>query len=145
MKRYRLGLVCFLVLFLFGCEERTRENTNPESTVVSGITRILMHETNSFTFLVERADTHKVGQLRIYASKTTLFSDLKEDEPIRVEYRCRSSSRNEYYQCKSIPADFSIWSTHPAELTIHLHSTKEVDGGGWNHGKFGQGSTTVIQ
>ena len=30
-------------------------------------------------------------------------------------------------------------------LEIHIHSVKDVEGASWNHGKFGSGSTTVIQ
>jgi hypothetical protein len=30
-------------------------------------------------------------------------------------------------------------------LDIHIHNLDEIQGGGWNHGKFGRGKTQVIE
>ena len=30
-------------------------------------------------------------------------------------------------------------------VEIHIHAAKDVNGGGWNHGKFGSGQTNVIE
>ncbi len=30
-------------------------------------------------------------------------------------------------------------------LEIHISSEKDIEGGGWNHGKFGRGQTSVIK
>lgn len=37
-------------------------------------------------------------------------------------------------------------ATEPNEITIefHLPSAESIEGGGWNHGKFGRGTTQVI-
>ena len=111
-----------------------------ELTKVSGISRILMHEPGHYTFLVEHS-SGKVGQLEIHTGNVavTMLRDLELDEPTRIEILCRGRS------CKPLPKDFSTWRMYPSTLTIHLSSTKDVDGAGWNHGKFGRGQTVVIQ
>lgn len=138
-------LFCFLTISLIGCSTNATEKVEPTS--VSGITRVFMHEPGYFTFLVENTDSKKVSQLRVktYRDDTVLMEDLEEGQPIRVEYSCGNNHRSEFYQCKSIPPNFSNWNVYAKKLTIHLHSVKEIDGAGWNHGKFGRGQTTVVQ
>jgi len=121
-----------------GCDNKPEKI---ESTIVSGITRVLMHERGHFTFLVQHKNHKKLGQLeaKVSASNVKIFEDLRDDETIRVEYFC--PSRN----CKPVPVSFSIWSIKPSLLIIHIHSEKEINGAGWNHGKSGSGSTVVIE
>ena len=140
---FAIILVCFLITSLISCATK---NDKVEPTHVSGITRIFMHEPGNFTFLIEHNDSKKVGQLRVetYRDHTTIVEDLQENQSVSVEYSCGLNSE-ELYQCKSIPSNFSNWNVGAIKLTIHIHSVKEIDGAGWNHGKFGSGSTTVIQ
>jgi len=137
-------VLSFLTISLVGCSTGVAEKIEP--TTVSGITRVFMHEPGHFTFLVKHADGKKVGQLRVetYRDYTNIVEDLEENQSISVEYSC-GSHRNEFYQCKSIPPNFSNWNVRAMKLTIHLHSVKEMDGAGWNHGKFGSGQTVVVQ
>lgn len=137
-------LLSFLTIALIGCSTNATEKVEP--TTVSGITRVFMHEPGNFTFLVEHGDNKKVGQLRVDAHRddTTIVVDLQENQTISVEYSC-GKYRDQFYQCKSIPPNFSNWNVRAMKLTIHLHSVKELDGAGWNHGKFGSGQTTVVQ
>lgn len=145
MKNCFAGIVsCFLTIFLIGCSTNTTKKVEPTS--VSGITRVFMHEPGYFTFLVENTDSKKVGQLRIKTNidNVIIMKDLDEGQSIQIEYSC-GKFQNEMYQCKSIPPNFSNWNVYALKLTIHLHSVKELDGAGWNHGKFGSGQTVVVQ
>lgn len=139
-----LASCCFLTISLIGCSTNATEKVEPTS--VSGITRVFMHEPGHFTFLVENTDSKKIGQLRVqtYRDDTIIREDLEDGQSIRVEYSC-GKYQKEFYQCKSIPPNFSNWTVHARKLTIHLHSVKEIDGAGWNHGKFGRGQTIVVQ
>src|SRR3989344_6882557 len=134
----------FLTISLTGCSTNTTEKVTP--TTVSGITRVFMHEPGYFTFLVEHNDSKKVGQLRVrtYIDDTDIVYDLQENQPVSVEYSC-GSHQNRLYQCKPIPQNFSNWTVWAMKLKIHLHSIKEIDGAGWNHGKFGSGQTIVVR
>jgi len=117
-----------------------------EPTTVSGITRVLMHEPDHFTFLVPNTNNKKLGQLRIrtYQNQTTIVTDLQDNESIKIQYLC--GNLRVAWSCESIPQDFSTWNVDFAsQLIIHLHSAKDIDGAGWNHGKFGSGNTTVVQ
>jgi hypothetical protein len=131
----------FLTISFVGCSTKI-----VKSTVVSGITRVFMHEPGHFTFIVQNTETKILGQLRVevYSDQVTMLEDLRDDESVRVEYFC-GFHREQPKQCKPIPTDFSNWNLHASQLTIHLHSAKELDGGGWNHGKFGRGQTVVVQ
>ena len=135
-------LFCFLTISLIGCTYNGFGNV--ESTTVSGITRVFMHEPGYFTFLVEHGDSKKIGQLRVKTinDTTTIVEDLQENQTISIEY---FSTQDPFLQSKSIPPDFSNWDVQAMKLTIHLHSVKEIDGAGWNHGKFGRGQTIVVQ
>ena len=147
MRRYIVALFTALTaVFVAGCGDGLRP-VSP--TVVSGITRVFMHEPGRFTFIVQHAEADtltKLGQLRIqvYRNYVTMLEDLKDDEPIRIEYSC-GTRHNNPRQCKPIPVGFSNWNLHASQLTIHLHSAQELDGGGWNHGKHGRGQTVVVQ
>jgi hypothetical protein len=148
-KQNFVGLLFgFLTIFLAGCATTATEKVEP--TVVSGISRVFMHEPGNFTFLVEHIDTKKLGQLRVstYGNYVTIVEDLSEDQPISVVYSCSKytgQSDEKSYQCRTVPSNFSNWNVRAGRLTIHLHSAKEIDGAGWNHGKFGRGQTVVVQ
>lgn len=127
-----IGLL--LILMCTGCSSRT------EQVVTLNIdSRILMHERDNYTFFVHFESTQEVGQLNIRSDQnsTKILTDLKEGEPDRIQYKCRCDHH--------IPEKFSVWSTGAESLVIHLHSLTEVNGAGWNHGKFGSGQTTVIE
>lgn len=143
MKIYLAGLalLCFLIISLLVYADTIER---AELMSVSGISRVFMHEPGCFTFLVKNTDSKKVGQLRVCSNENNVIisEDLEESQSIRVEYSCRPYHHNE---CNPISSDSSNWNVRTARLTIHLHSVKEIDGAGWNHGKFGSGQTVVVQ
>ena len=106
-----------------------------------------MHQPSEYTFFVKKAD-NKIGRLRINMRdeiNITIIEDLQPNEPVRVEYLCGKGVEHPQ-SCRPIPDSFSYWRVYSAsKLTIHLHSVKEIDGAGWNHGKNGRGMTTVVE
>jgi len=147
MEIRKLFLVAAISFVFVGCnEDKKTEIVKP--TVVSGIVRVLMHNLGSYTFLVKQADK-KIGQLSIHANvqRVHLVEDLTDKEPMRIEIVCGwwNSDRDNQYTCKPIPQTFSYWSISANQLVIHLHSVRQIDGAGWNHGKFGRGTTIVVE
>jgi len=65
------------------------------------------------------------------------------------------------YITKDVPIEQSMWVSYEIlhgsfsqpdpclmKLEIHIHSVKsvkDIDGAGWNHGKFGNGETSVVE
>lgn len=140
-------IVCgFLSLLIFlGCKQPVTQEPSPTS--VTNIAQILMHEQGFFTFLVQREDGG-VGRLIIRVvnpyekNRIIILRDTTENEPIKVEYKCDIGNP---IQCREVPTNFSVWCVNASSLTIHLHSAKEINGAGWNHGKFGQGQVTNLE
>lgn len=117
----------------------------PGPTVVSTVSQVLMNEPDSFTFLVDLEDS-QVGQLHLYLGMPKnkvpikIFRDLKADQQISISYLC-----GENETCQPLPKNFSLWRVNANHLVIHLHSDDEINGAGWNHGKYGKGQTEVIR
>jgi len=61
--------------------------------------------------------------------KIKIFYDVPKDEKMYLEYQKKCSGGNL----------LMAW------MEIHIHSIDEINGGGWNRGKFGKGQTNVIQ
>ena len=37
------------------------------------------------------------------------------------------------------------WVEDTLDVNIHIHSLEDLNGAGWNHGKFGKGNTVPIE
>lgn len=134
----------------FHTELGSKNKEPPKTITVSGITRVFMHEPGRYSFLVEHNQHGKVGHLHTlttcseYANIQILKDLPNPEDPIWIEILCGCSPV--YRTCKQIPPNFSFWEISQfGKLTIHLHSTKQVNGSGWNHGKFGSGTTVVVE
>ena len=113
-------------------------------TVIRNVQRIFMHEKGRYTALVKNSNTNKIGRLAIVIYNDLnlmMFEDVPENEQIWIEYYCGYPD----YNCKEIPANFSFWKIYPEKVIMHLHSAKEINGAGWNHGKYGRGQSVVIE
>lgn len=131
-----------LSLFVISCEKKQEIDKRPyKPTIVKNIVRVMMHEWNDFTFLVQHPDSRKIGQLKVTTRVVTILTDKNSEELVSVEYECWRRS------CKEIPKNFSVWFINSAKLTVHLHSVKEINGAGWNSGvKPPQsGQTTILE
>ena len=138
MKNTLSYMVFFLALFLVACGD---DQVQEKSTRVSGISNVLMHEPNNFTFLVPNGG-NKIGQLRINVysrNNVRLIRDLKEDELIHIEIFCPASMGG-LKACSPIPVEFYNWNIDARELIIHLHSAKEINGAG---GQRSSGKSTT--
>lgn len=127
-----LSLIClmvFLVVMIPACSQLPP----PEVETLQGITRIMMHSPNKYTFFARR-DSQPEQLMHIFTVQTTsgisIFDDVHPEEMCWIRFLRYDMGANRHYLNK---------------LEIHLHSVKEINGAGWDHGKHGSGQTTVLE
>ncbi len=100
---------------------------------VENVTRVLMHEPSRYTLLTAlpdgRIEQHTYGGYGLCYKPPDLYHDVPPDKPIWAELR---EANDGCTPCTYV-------------ASIHLHSVEEINGAGWNHGKFGNGQTTVVE
>lgn len=128
-----------------------------EKVVVKNVVRIFMHEPLRYSFLVQENETNVLNLV-------SLPHDIKiGKEPIEIsDVPLCAANGNSLYRIQNVkfvadvPDGEFMWATamlsgrtdmHPSVhlLEIHIHSPNDIDGAGWNHGKFGSGSTQVVK
>ena len=98
-----------------------------ETGKISGITRIMMSDPNRYVYFV--SDVPKPQVLQMGALPDIIYDAPKESN-MWVDYVCNKRRDGRVDSCRYI---------------IHLHSVRELEGGAWNHGKFGQGQNVVLE
>jgi len=88
--------------------------------------RVFLNESNRFTFIVDGVPREIMVW---YTSHIKIFYDVPPGEPMYYESQKKCKQGNVKYEY----------------LYIHIHSVKDIGGGGWNHGKFGRGNTSVLE
>ena len=89
--------------------------------------RVFMNESHRFTFLTD-------GRL-----KEVRVNNFPADVKIVYDILPGESMFYSYQQYCSGGTTMTKW------LEIHVRSVNDINGGSWNHGKFGKGQTNVIQ
>lgn len=123
------GVIALFVLLILGCS-----TSRTEPVRIDNVSRVMMHERGRYTLMVEEPDgrisLRSFGGSPCFYPETVLFHDVPEGDPMWATYRTVSRS------CEN-PCE---------ELTeLHVHSAEDINGAGWNHGKFGSGQTTVVE
>lgn len=133
-EKFFAGVVSILFpLLIAGCERTVTIKQ------IENVERIFWHEGDKYSVLVKNDDN---------TYKTVRFPN----------YQCGSIRDGDgVIIVADVPGDQKMWvSTVVQEednirpycferLTIHIHSPHDIDGGGWDHGKFGRGQTSVIE
>ena len=126
MRMILFAIGVSLLFGLSGCGEPTEDR-------IENVVAVYMHEVDHYSVAV--ADSNSASS--------------------RVEIAYLSGQYNSRGRVKifrDVPAGKMMWvrrvrlndmDSH-VELEIHIHSTADIQGGGWNHGKFGSGQTVVI-
>ena len=121
--KYGFILLIVSIFVLCGCSKTV---ITYETFVVD---KIFMNSPNSFTFWTKN-DDNSVTQRFIGENyiNVKIKLDVKKGNKSYVFYHTESTWSNDYYT-----------------VVIHMSDMNEMDGAGWNHGKFGRGQTTVLQ
>ena len=98
---------------------------------LDNVVRVLMHQPGEYSIITKGigADSADLPMQYIRSHHTSLRQDVASKKSMWVEY--------------FPPAGEPSYAMD--SLVIHLHSAEEINGAGWNHGKFGSGQTVVIE
>jgi len=120
MKRYILFIALLSVCFLAAC------SYEKEPVTVENVKRVFMHEEKHYSFLY--ASPNNPNELQGFTLREVIrvkiITDVSPEEDIWLKYTEFGSSY---------------------DLELHLHSAEDINGAGWNHGKFGSGQTVVVE
>lgn len=108
-----------------GCDQ----NNTPQIVKYPHVERVFMHDPGCYSFLYKDETS---GQLYSISKNTFRSSEY------RARYKLIPDVKKEDFCWAEVDMNNYI-------ITIHIHDASEVSGGGWNHGKFGSGSTTPIE
>ena len=99
------------------------------------IEKVLYHEHSKYSVLVKNGKNLNV--LGIPTGQLVQDLDRREKMYIERPYsEYRGFRTGKIY--RSYPDSRAVWY-------IHIHDPDEIGAGGWDHGKFGKGQTTVIE
>ncbi|MFA5838452.1 MAG: hypothetical protein WC849_00740 [Candidatus Paceibacterota bacterium] len=116
-----------VLVFFCGCGSSiTKEN---EKTQI--VERIFMHEPTEYSFMYFKPNTNelKTATYGIESEYLKIISDVKPENKPWFYYAEFNGHNQPSYRV----------------LIIHIRNVSDIQGGGWNHGKFGRGQTVVIQ
>jgi hypothetical protein len=133
MSKYRSSFIAALVAVLFigiclfclsSCDN------GPKQEKIENVVRIFMHEPGHYSLMIQLSGSISATMRTVNLSgcEPKFIMDAPKDGEmwVYIEYpRLENDNRG--------IADF------------HIHSENDIDGGGWNHGKFGSGQTQVIR
>ena len=134
MKGMRVFFIMSIgVLILTGCTSGPKPPA--EERKIENVVRVLMHQPKDYTIFSEPKNLDgPLDEERLRnCSKVHIFLDVPADKPMFALVTL------DYWD------GIEEWKPYPAKLELHLHSATDINGAGWNHGKHGSGTTTVVQ
>lgn len=126
MKRlWLIGLV------LVACSGDTREEMR-----ITNVVRVYMHQPCQYTFDIQVPESKEISSRTFY----NMCGNMSI--PVR--------------RIADVPANLPMWvkytrwnrgcvGTIDQNFEIHLHSVTDINGAGWDHGKGGYGTTTIVE
>lgn len=127
----RYGILVFVMLFFYGCEKAV---VVPREDIVSNMVRVFMHDRSTYTLLVKNPNFDEL-EMKCYHWVERIR--IKMDVPLEQAM---------WAQVFWVPYG-DAWPNVKVikEIIIHIHSEKNIEGGAWDHGKLGRGTTNVIE
>lgn len=134
----RSFLVAILAMSLCASACTSKEECLSKSHNIEHVARVFMHEPGVYSIMVENPATHELSMVEEFPGsalsltkfRATVIADVLKGDGIWA--------RNEaVYDADKRSCDHHI--------TIHIHSITDINAAGWNHGKFGSGTTTVVE
>ena len=114
--------ILFVVALLAGCSDIIEHNHT------DNIVSVYYHERNDYSVGIVNGD-----QLYIRRLPPSAHVDIFMDAPSKDEM---------WYECEHTRDRWNGATT--GGCVIHIYDADDITGGGWNHGKFGSGTTTRI-
>lgn len=124
-------IIIIMSIFCFGLSTCIPENTGV--IVKIEFIRVFMHEPHHYSILSEKNTELQEIEIDCYGDRPRIFKDILDNEPMYLTAKL-FRAKNWMY-----PTDRYL------NVEIHIHSEKDMNGAGWNHGKFGKGDTTILE
>jgi len=119
----------FALVMMFTLLSCCDQKNTPNIVKYPRVERVFMHDPGEYSFLYKDESSGQlisinknIFKAKAYSAKYVLIPDVNNDDFCWAEVDMNNSI-----------------------ITIHIHDSSEIAGGGWNHGKFGSGSTTPIE
>jgi len=133
MKKVVL-LLFWLAVVLTGCGDPVVHEEK-----VDNVVRVFWHEHSSYSVMFKDPVTGGL-HMRSFPKNICLRSGsagiaIHDDIPLGEKMWVYAKIKRE---------DFGDISPCIESLDIHIHSERNIEGGGWSHGKFGSGQTAVL-
>jgi hypothetical protein len=103
-----------------------------EEVVVKDIVGISHHERDLYTFRIQTDGSQEISRQTInFWNKPREIADVPIGKKMWVKYTLREIHG----------------VSQPVKINgeIHFRNVKDIQGGGWDHGKHGRGTTTVLE
>lgn len=121
-------LVISLPAILAGCGPLPPDR----EIVIKDIVQVSHHERDLYTFRIQEGSSPELERVTIYfKGKPREIMDVPLGQKMWVKYTARW--------------EFGMNAPTKINGEIHFHSVKDIQGGGWDHGKHGRGTTTVLE
>ncbi len=114
------------LLFVSGC---SGSQTPPEKTgeeKIVNVLRIFMHTPNTYSVMMPGPQDSEIKLVTLPYAPARFFVDVPVDEHMWVLVGKKSYG-------------------FPSVIEFHIHSQKDIEGAGWNHGKGGSGQTIIVE
>jgi hypothetical protein len=137
----KLFLATIAAILLTSCGDKTIKSI----IRIENVERVLENERGHYVLYARHDSHYMLDRYEICVKPSTDYSacyvpakmvtDVAKNEPMWAEVGL-------FYESDRVTPE--NW-TNAGNLIIHLHTAKEINGGGWDHGKFGNGQTTVVE
>ena len=122
------GIIAFVIIMII--HDCHKPEGFDESERLVYVDKVFMGEPHDYTFITAHEDkTTTVWRVKSYFTDFQIFYDVPKNERMYVKYRKEWKDGGSNYKY----------------LYIHIHEMKDIEGGGWNHGKFGTGRTQLVE
>ncbi len=133
MKR-KIGILLVLCAVISGCASQPFEER------VDDVVRVFWHERGRYSFHIQKDSSSEIEVYPADSGTIKIIADVPTDQKMWMYVRgysdggwsCTGYNGEHHGRCYGV-------------FEIHVHSEQDIEGGGWNHGKFGSGNTVVIR
>ena len=101
----------------------------PPDRKVEHVRRVFMHDPEQYSVMVV-GDTAEMKLLYLGRCSAKFVTDVPKDSDMWLFMHWTPPS--------------STSGINSCDVVFHIHATEDVNGAGWNHGKFGSGMTNVV-
>lgn len=124
-------IIIFLIFLFSGCGVKTKFYE------FEYVERVFKNDTKHYSILYKTdIESNMLQEKHFYTiEKLYIYTDVPIDKPMWI----RGTHR--VFEVLGEEDGNGVW----AVLEIHIHSPQDIGGGGWNHGKFGCGQTSVVE